>query len=306
MKAVVELNVAFIGEIERKGPVAHVLLVYVHEQVQIIKEQAPQIRRGTLDSVHLMRIAIRRLRSVLATYRTLLDAELVIHLREELKWLGLILGSQRDAEVMGQRIKKMIATEPFKLTLAPISRWIDEQLESDFHIARLAVLKTLDDKRYLQLLKDLDALLAAPPLTDLASEPVKMFLPDLIKNDWKRLRQDVRTSQNNSVGHETSLHEVRKSAKRLRYAAETATLVHYKQAEKLAEAAEEIQTILGEHHDCVLSRELLHRLDEQAHARGEQNFNCERLDALEERNAVHSENQLRKAWKHFPQGSLKG
>ncbi|HEX7405126.1 MAG TPA: CHAD domain-containing protein, partial [Candidatus Nanopelagicaceae bacterium] len=153
---------AFIGEIERKSPVAHVLLVYAHEQVQIIKEQAPQIRRGTLDSVHLMRIAVRRLRSVLATYRTLLDAEFVIHLREELKWLGLILGSQRDAEVMGQRIKELIATEPFELTMAPISRWIDEHLESDFHIARLAVLKTLDDKRYLQLLKDLDALLAAP------------------------------------------------------------------------------------------------------------------------------------------------
>lgn len=300
--------VAFIGdgEIERKSPVAHVLLAYVGEQVRVLKEEDPQVRRGTLNSVHLMRIATRRLRSVLATYRMLLNVDTVNHLREELQWLGLILGAQRDAEVMSQRVKNMIAKEPYELTLAPASRWINEKLDADSHDAHLAVLKALNDKRYFRLHSDLEKFLASPPLTEVASQLAKKIIPNLIRKERKRLRRAVRISQNASANREILLHEVRKSAKRLRYAAETAILAHYKQAKKLVEAAEEIQTILGEHHDCAVCCDLLLRLGEQAKKGGEGNFNCVRLVTLEKRNAANSEIQFRKAWKHLPPGSLKG
>ncbi|XTR52430.1 CHAD domain-containing protein [Pseudarthrobacter sp. So.54] len=53
------------------------------------------------------------------------------------------------------------------------------------------------------------------------------------------------------------LHEVRKRAKRLRYAAEASAPVFGKRATAQARAAEEIQEILGEHHDSVVTRDLL-------------------------------------------------
>ena len=56
-----------------------------------------------------------------------------------------------------------------------------------------------------------------------------------------------------------TLHEVRKSAKQLRYAAEAAVPVHRKAALRLASAAEEVQTILGERQDSVVARSLLLR-----------------------------------------------
>jgi CHAD domain-containing protein len=40
------------------------------------------------DAVHQMRVATRRLRSALATYRPLLDRERTDPVRQELKWLG--------------------------------------------------------------------------------------------------------------------------------------------------------------------------------------------------------------------------
>ena len=65
----------------------------------------PQVRLGIEDSVHRMRVASRRLRSALATFRPLFDREVGDRLREELKWLGGVLGPARDAEVMHERLR---------------------------------------------------------------------------------------------------------------------------------------------------------------------------------------------------------
>lgn len=291
-------------EIRRDSPVASVLLAYVNKQVQSLKEQDLQVRQGVSDSVHQMRVAIRRLRSVLVTYRTLLDGDLVDHLREELKWLGLILGAERDAEVMHQRLTKIISSEPNKVDFESATHQLDEQLVEDLHAAHKIVLETLNDNRYLRLLNDLDSLLVGPFLTGLANESTKKIVPDLIKEDWDRLRKAVRDLKEIPADRESALHEVRKRAKRLRYAAETAELAHYKRASKLVGAAERIQTILGDYHDSIVARDLLRRMSEQSTARGANDFSYECLVALEERNAERSESQFLKAWKRFPSTAL--
>ena len=161
------------------------------------------------------------------------------------------------------------------------------------------MLSAFDDERYLRLLDELDLLLTSPPLMDLATEPAKKVIPYLIKSDLKRLQRTVRTLKNISVGRESALHEVRKRAKRLRYAAESAELVGYKRASKLVSAAEDLQKILGDYHDSVVARDLLRRLDEQVAVGGANGFNFEHLIALEERKAERSEVQFHKAWRHF-------
>ena len=292
---------------ERNCPAANVLLAYLHEQVQVLTEQDPRVRQGAPDSVHLMRIATRRLRSTLSTYRILLDADVGNRLRAELKWLGRILGAHRDAEVMQQRLRDLIAAETTELVLGPVSRRIDEQLEANIRAARLTTLEALDDERYFRLLDDFDALLAAPLLTDLASIPEQKIVPGLVKKEWKRLRRAVRTAVRTPAGvsRDQGLHEVRKSAKRLRYAAETATPVRRKRATRIADAAEEIQTILGDHQDSVMARNLLRRLGIEAHLQGENGFSYGRLHALEQRTAEGSEIQFLQAWRRFPSASLK-
>ena len=293
--------------LKRNCPSANVLLVYLNRQVQMLTEQDPRVRAGSPDSVHLMRIATRRLRSALSTYRALLDPNLATGLRAELKWVGNILGKHRDAQVMHQRLTDLIAAEPSELILGPMLRRVDEQLESDLRNARLTALQALDDKRYFRLLDGLDALLAAPPLTDLASIPEQKIVPKLVKNERKRLRRAVRTAVRTpaGVGRDQALHEVRKSAKRLRYAAETATPLHRKRATRIADAAERIQTILGDHQDSVLAQGLLRHLGMEAHLQGENVFSYGRLNALEQRAAESSEIQFRQAWKRFPSASLK-
>ena len=55
--------------------------------------------------MHQARVATRRLRSDLRTFRSLLDPEWTKSLRDDLKWLGRDLGAVRDAEVLLDRLR---------------------------------------------------------------------------------------------------------------------------------------------------------------------------------------------------------
>ena len=56
------------------------------------------------EFVHQSRVATRRLRSDLKTFRDALDPVWVDRMRAELKWLGADLGGVRDADVLAARL----------------------------------------------------------------------------------------------------------------------------------------------------------------------------------------------------------
>lgn len=286
---------------------AHVLLSYLDEHVHALIAQDPLVREGGPDAVHDLRIAIRRLRSALATYRLLIDPDVAARLRAELQWLGAALGTSRDIQVINARLDELVGAEPPVLVLGPVKNRIDAQLDGDFAAARHGGLEALDSTRYFDLLDALDALLASPPLTDLAGRSAERVIPRLIERESRRLRRAVRAAHTvkDAGQHAIALHEVRKSAKRLRYAAELARPVRRKPADRLAAAAENLQTILGEHQDSVVARDTLLRLSTQAYLQGENGFSYGRLHAIEERRAAAAEAQFRQAWKRFPTGLAK-
>ena len=88
------------------------LLAHLQEQVDELVARDPQVRRDLPDALHKMRVATRRLRSALQTFRPLLDRERTDPLREELRWLAGVLGEVRDTEVMHARLRALVAAEP--------------------------------------------------------------------------------------------------------------------------------------------------------------------------------------------------
>jgi CHAD domain-containing protein len=290
-----------------KSAAGEVLLAYVDANVRLLWSEDPRVREDEPDSVHQMRIAMRRLRSALTTFRPLVDADVADFLRGELKWMAGTLGAARDLQVLHQRLRDLMAAEPPELVLGPVSDRIDAQLGAEAEAARRSGLESLDDERYFRLLDALDSFLAAEPLKRPAAEPVHGVVPDLIDRQWRRLRARVRESKKAATGspRDLALHEVRKSAKQLRYAAEAAGPVQHKAAVRLAAAAEEVQTILGEHQDSVVARTLLLRWAAEAELRGENTFSYGRLHAREEAAAHDAEARFRRAWKRFPRPVLK-
>ena len=69
------------------------------------------MRLDAPDAVHKMRVATRRLRSALTTFKPLFDADVVRPLGGELKWLAGELGAARDAEVMRDRVRTAVEAE---------------------------------------------------------------------------------------------------------------------------------------------------------------------------------------------------
>ncbi|GAB4100731.1 CYTH and CHAD domain-containing protein [Sinomonas halotolerans] len=294
---------------KRKGPAAVVLQDYLQRQADALKAADPEVRRDAPDSVHQLRVSARRMRSALATYRPLVDADAANHLRDELKWLAHEVGDARDVEVMRERLVELAEAEPDELLMGDVVERIEQECASGYREAHATGLEALDSERYFRLLDALDAFVADPPLERAGRKKAHKAVAKLVAKDLKRLQKAVRAAEDAEDAAESgdaedsavdeALHEVRKKAKRLRYAAEAAGAVHGKRAAKTEKAAEEIQEVLGDLQDSVVSRDFLRELAVQAHAEGVNTFSLGRLHALEQETAVRARESFERQWIAF-------
>jgi CHAD domain-containing protein len=284
-------------ELPGKPGVADVFRAYAGAQVAAIYQRDPEVRQDLPDSVHKMRVASRRLRSALATYRPVVDREVGDRLRAELKWLAGVLGEVRDAEVLRKRLATAVAAEPTELVMGRVAGAIDDHLRSVHKAARAQALETLESERYFRLLDALDELVADPPLIG-SPGSAEEHLPELLRRDWKRMRKTVKAMRRaeDPAARELELHEVRKAAKRLRYAAESAEPVRGDPAARLAAQAEAVQELLGEHQDSVVARDLLRQLAVEVQLEGGNAFDFGRLHALEQERGTASEQEFADLW----------
>ncbi|RIJ69559.1 CHAD domain-containing protein [Nakamurella silvestris] len=279
---------------DRKGPAGAVLRPYLQEQITELFDRDPQVRRDEPEGIHKMRVATRRLRSALSTFRPLLDGEVTDPIRDELKWLAEILGRARDVQVQTERLHLAVLAEPSDLVLGPVDRRVQLTLTQAYREAFTGVRQALDSTRYFRLLDALDTLSDHPPLSAKAAGRADRVLPDLVAKKWKRLRKAAGVVL--ADGTDGELHETRKAAKRARYAAEVVGVV-FPRARKDAEIGQDLQEILGEHQDSVVSRDHLRELAAQAYGAGENTFTFGLLHARQQAIAEEIEGRFPAIWK---------
>lgn len=320
-------------EISLDGTAAGLVLTYLTGQLATLREHAPVVLAEDPEAVHQMRLAARRLRSALATSKKYFDADTVALLREELKWLGSTLGEFRDAQVAHERVRTLLESEPTGLVMGHASQRLDEGFEERYSSGRRSIEEALHSERYTALLADLEEFLAGPPADGNASQPAPKGTGKLLSKEsrrlqrkfeeWERLangehvpeaqedvpetQEDVPEAQSehaHSRAKDVALHEIRKAAKRLRYAAEIVgqapgKKAGGKKAKRLEKGAHRLQKILGMHQDSVVVRQLLVNLGSRASRSGENGFSYGRLHAREEATARETEADFLKAWKKF-------
>ncbi|WP_400158408.1 CHAD domain-containing protein [Arthrobacter sp. BPSS-3] len=288
-----------------------VVLAYLARQVAEVRRLAPGAATGRVEDIHQMRVAVRRLRSVLGSCYPLFDGGAVDPLRDELRWLSGVLGAARDPGVVRDRLLEAAAREPAALRWAgdPAAGLIRTRLDAAAAAGLAAAADALTGIRYEQLLVAIDTFLAAPPLAPAAAAPARR-VHRAVRRDSKRL---VRTAAalaeaNGGAEHDVALHTVRKAAKRLRYSSE---LVHeavpdgparrLKHARRTAKGARTIQQVLGLHQDSVMARavlvELARESDPGAGAGSAVGFGLGRLHAAEDVRAAAAERKFHKSWR---------
>lgn len=298
------------------------LLAYLGQQLAELRQHAPGVRSKQPEAVHQMRVAARRLRSLLASGRPLFDDDAVEPLRAELRWLSGLLGAARDPGVVHERLATLLAQEPEALRSlsgpqGPAAIRIDEELDALEAAGFEAVLEALGNERYPRLLAALDQFLADAPLSPKAAGAPGTRFGKLVAKDRRRLKRAVKalppTADDGGAARNAGLHEVRKAAKRLRYSAELALSLpkvapdglapdrkKRRGARRLAKSARRIQQLLGLHQDSVVARERLAELGGRALRSGENGFSYGRLHAKEEHLAAASERAFLKLWRKFP------
>jgi len=285
-----------LPEAEAGKPAARAVQRRLADQVAELLRRDSEIRRGKDEGVHRARVACRRLRSALATFRPLVDRDVTDPLRDEIKWLGSQLAGARDTRVVRERLTDLLREEA--PTAGAAQQRIDDTYVRRREVANHVVATTLASERYLDLLAALDRLVAEPPWTDAAQADAGDVLPPRVKKDWKRLRRRVASAQATETegDRDLAMHEARKAAKRLRYGAEVLRPVSGKDAKRLVKAAKRLTTLLGERQDTVMSRACLADLASQADAAGEDSFVFGRLHAREERRAAELDEEFTEVW----------
>lgn len=279
---------------------------YLAKHVNRLLGQDGRVRYGLDDSVHQFRVACRRLRSSMSTYEVLYPTGRVKRIRAQLKELGAILGVARDAEVLRDRLLTRVREEDPALVEEVVAERIRSSLQAEYDEALVASVAEMSKPQYMELLEELAGLVATDPKGSDAKQAAIEALPKLLVVEWKRLRRRVRLAGETPAGHahDLALHEVRKGAKRLRYAAESAKPALGAPAANLAEAAEALQEVLGDRHDGAVARQKVLRLRDEAREAGEDTFAYGRMHALEDaaatqnlagyRDAIWALNKLRR------------
>ena len=214
--------------------------------------QEPIIRLGE-DGIHDARVATRRLRSDLRTFRPLLDVAWCESLREELRWFGEILGRVRDAEVLRDRLSARIAAIPDSGIAA--GKVLIDELEITRLDARRRLLADLASPRYSELVEQLAVGAGLPITRDGEADRPAEAAGSLMIRPWRRLAKAVLGLD--PVPEDAALHAVRIKVKRVRYAAEALAPAFGKRADRFATAAKRLQETLGDHQDAVMTGEWL-------------------------------------------------
>jgi CHAD domain-containing protein len=280
------------------SPAGQVIRDYLRSGTDALLSLDPLVRRNEPDAVHKMRVMTRRLRSVLQAFGPVagLAAD---RLADELKWLGGVLGSARDAEVLGGHLQANMDRLPVEQVIGPIRARVQGHFASAGAEARAAVLAALDSQRYFALLDDLEQLVASP-VPDAASEAANVALPPAVARAYRRTRRRVRQARAAQPGSnaEVAWHGVRKAAKRARYASDAVSPALGGDAHRFARQMKKVQSVLGEHQDTVVARQAVRQLGISAHLSGENAFTYGVLYQLDAGDGAELRDEAIRAWRH--------
>jgi CHAD domain-containing protein len=251
----------------------------------------PATRLGDAEALHQMRVAARRLRSDLRTFGPLVDSAWAGGLRDEVEWLGGLLGEVRDLDVQLEALKAIAAD-----LLRDLSPLVDDMGERR-DAARARLLQALRTDRYLTLLDRLVDGIRDPLVTSKAGAPCSETLPPLLADAWRRLRR--RAQAVHSSDPDERYHAVRIAAKRVRYAAEAiAPAVGRRsgKAQRIADRAGDLQDLLGRLQDGVVAIREVEQAREGQRANAAFQFAAGRLAERESKAKADARSRFPKAW----------
>jgi CHAD domain-containing protein len=257
---------------DKPATVRDLIGAYLVEQCTVLIDSEAQLRAEE-DVVHTTRVAVRRLRSTIRVFADLFDPAEADHLESELIWWATLLGEVRDLDILIERQAALLAALPPELTLGPVSSTIHTELATRRKRATDDVTDALNSERYRKLIGMIHHWRSDPPFTAAADSPT-----DAIEAGIKKAKKKARKRLSTAVAvrrvgepSDELFHRARKASKRYRYAVEAAAPVWGSKADKIVAQRKDLQDLLGNHQDGIVSAAFLRELGARVGIRSGQN-----------------------------------
>jgi CHAD domain-containing protein len=173
------------GDVVRRALAAATLRLLRHD---------PLVRLGDdPEAVHQMRVALRRVRSDLRTFASLVDPAARSVLQDRIRPVAAALGAVRDRDVLLERLEPRVAALPDEADRLAGERLLaalvaeQQQALADVH----TVIRSPAYDELLQALFDAPAAVIGPG----AGEPASVVLAPLVARSWRRLRRLARPTR---------------------------------------------------------------------------------------------------------------
>lgn len=279
------------------GDLRSVLQCTLQHRVEVLQSWDPLVRQDQEDSVHQFRVAARTLRSVVQVYKPLFKKTPRTQINTSLRDLGRLLSTARDAEVirdlLDERIETLANSDHTASDHIPLKarNRLREAAEQDYAAAHRAVVEAMDSPWYREQMEKIERFAADVPLkSSLSKSELKKAATALAPLasahvDKITALADQAEQEQSRRRRATLFHEVRKEAKRLRYAVsavEDASGIRWgRKLRQRMKAAKKVQKSLGAHQDSVMLQEHVLTVSRKAQNNRESTFGYGLLYATE-------------------------
>jgi len=215
------------------------------------------------EGIHQMRVAVRRLRSMLATLKPLLPVEHYRWATGELQWLANSLGDARNWDVFVLALlNPVLEALPRDEELKRLAEACGQRRQEEFEKAHAAVLSQRYTEAMLRLARwfEIRAWRDQPVSEESAKliGPVTVIASDLIE---QRMRKVLKQSRHFARLDPTERHELRIACKKLRYTIEfLGSLYEKEKVDSFVKRLKPIQEDLGHANDVEVAHGLLESL----------------------------------------------
>jgi inorganic triphosphatase YgiF len=214
----------------------------------LLSNQAATLRGDEHEGIHQMRIAVRRLRSLLLLFEPLIEAHARKRFEEDFRRLGQVLGKARDWDVfLNQSLPQAVRNKKDTDSFEPIRELASQRQHAAHQAAKKAVLEPSFSSLVLafQAWSRHGAGAVDPDYVD---RPLKKSASGMLSRLAGRVGKRLSDIDENDA---ESLHRLRKSAKKLRYGLEFFRGLYGKKAKTYYKRCDALQMRLGDLNDLA-------------------------------------------------------
>jgi CHAD domain-containing protein len=239
-----------------EDPAALALRAYATTQARAFLDADPRAGHLMPDRGREMRVAARRLRSMLGVFGSLVEGDWARGLADELRWIGGVLAGESERRAVLERLERDLDELGDSDGARRARHLIQRRLGRELSQVHADTVVALTSPRYRTLADRLSVLGEDLPTSSIGWQPCRDALPPAVLGIYRKLSLSV--ERLDPAGPDEEWHQTQILARHGRDAAEFCAPVFGQPARMLGRQLERVTEILGRHQDAALAAQEAH------------------------------------------------